>query len=427
MKVKVYPTSGCTRELRVEVEAETVAAEVDGLYHKISHEASLPGFRKGKAPLEIVRRKYKDTVREEILRDALPRFFREAVQSEKIAPIAQPRVTEFTFEEGAPMRFVAVVEVRPEFELKDYKGLKLTGPKTEVTEADVDQALLEIREQSASFVPMEGRPVKMDDMVLVDFEGRVDGTPFEGGKATRYPIAVGKGNVLKDFEDALVGMNVGEKKTFPVKFPADYPQEKMAGKGAEFTVHLHEIKERILPNLDDQLAKDVFKCESVADLRVKMAEDLKARRENDRRGRLTDQLAEQLIGAHSFDAPPSLIEMELQRLVKQAADRFQQQGVDLNKWPEDRQKDFIEQFRKPAEKNVRMSMIVDRIGEAEKIACTDEDFDQHLDRLSKALQQPKDAVRRFLDQRDQKHEIEDRIQYEKTLDFILGQSKIETA
>lgn len=427
MKVKVYPTNGCTRELRVEVETETVQAEVERLYTEISKEARLPGFRKGKAPLNVVKSKYKATVKEEILREVLPKYFREAVQEEKIEPIAQPRITEYAFEEGAPMRFVAVVEVKPEIALKDYKGLKLKKSSTDVKDADVEKALDDLREHAASFAPVEDRPVAEQDMVLIDFEGKVDGKPFEGGKANRYPVVVGQGGLLKDFEDALVGMALGQTKEFPVAFPADYPQKTLAGKTAMFTATVKEIKKKVLPALDDAFAKDAFQVETAAELKTKVKEDLQARREAESRHQVIDQLAEQLIQLHPFDVPASLVEMEHQRLSRQAVERLRAQGVDPARWGEDRQKDFVAQFLKPAERNVRMSMIVEKIGEAEGIRCEAADFDKQLEKLAKSLNQPVENLKKYIEQRNQRADIEDQVAYEKTLEFLIAKAAVEAA
>jgi trigger factor len=427
VKVKVYPTSGCTREIRVEVEADTVQSVVEGRYGEIAREAVLPGFRKGKAPLDLVRRKFKANIKDYILQESLPKYFREAVEGEKIAPIAQPRITEYSFEEGAPLRFVAAVEIKPEFSLSNYQGLKLKRGPTEVSDADVDKAVEDLREHSATFLPMTERPVRVGDLVLTDFEGRVDGVPFEGGKATRYPIDVGHGTVLKDFEDALVGMALGETKEFPVAFPGDYPKGDLAGKTAQFTATVREIKEKMLPTMDDALAKDAFKCENVADLRSKIAEDLKARRAAEQRGRMVDQLAEQLIQAHPFDLPPSLVDLEHQRLARQAVDRLKSQGAPVDTWGEKRQNEFVAQFRTSAERNVRMSMLVDRIAEAENIRCEEADYDKHLERLAQAMGQAKEAVKRYVEQRNQREDIEDRVRYEKTLDFLVEKAKVEEA
>jgi trigger factor len=427
VKIKVYPTSGCTRELRVEVEPEVVQVEVDGLYSKFSKEAALPGFRKGKAPLDLIKHKFKGHVKEEILRETLPKYFREAVANEKIEPIAQPRITEYTFEEGTPLRFVAIVEVKPDITLQNYKGLKLKKEKSDVVDADVDKALEDLREHAASFAPVEDRPVANDDMVLLDFEGKVDGKTFEGGKATRYPVVVGHGAILKDFEDALVGMTTNQTKEFPVAFPTDYPQALLAGKTAQFTATVRDIKKKVLPALDDAFAKDAFQCETLAELRSKILEDLKMRREAEVRGKVVDQLAEQLIGLHPFDAPPTLIEMEHQRLARQAVDRMKSQGADVAQWPEERQKEFVAQFLKPAERNVRMSMIIEKIGEVENIRCEAPDFDRHLEKLSKALNQPVETVKKYVDQRNQRAEVEDHVMYEKTLDLLIEKASVEAA
>jgi trigger factor len=229
---------------------------------------------------------------------------------------------------------------------------------------------------------------------------------------------------LKDFEDALVGMTPGQTKEFPVVFPADYPKTELAGKTAVFTATVHEVKEKILPRLDDAFAQEAYHCKDVAELRAKMTEDMKSRRSVEQRNKMIDQIADQLLNSHAFDVPPSLVELEHQRLVRQAVERMRTQGADVSRWGEDRQKEFVAQFAKSAERNVRMSMLVGKIADGEHIECGDVDFDTHLDKLAKALGQAKDAVKRFVEQRDQKAEIEERVRYEKALDFLIEKADI---
>jgi trigger factor len=264
-------------------------------------------------------------------------------------------------------------------------------------------------------------------MVLLDFEGKVDGKPFEGGKANRYPIVVGQGSVLPDFEQALIGMVKDQTKEFPVAFPADYPQAQLAGKTAQFTATVKDIKKKVLPALDDAFAKDAFQCETLVELRSKIKEDLQTRRESEKRGKVVDQIAEQLITLHPFDVPVSLVEMEHQRLARQAVDRIRQQGADLAKWPEERQKQFVAQFEKPAERNVRMSMIIEKIGEVEGVRCEAVDFDRHLEKLSKALNQPTENVKKYVEQNGQRAEVEDHVVYEKTLDLLIEKASVVAA
>lgn len=427
MKVNVNDVSGCTKEVHVEVPAETVQNKVDTIYGRIVQEAKLPGFRKGKAPLSAIKKQYKSAVREEMVHHELPEIFRGVLIDQKIDPVAQPQITHLQFEEGAPLKFIATVEIKPSFELKDYKGLKVKKEKTDVTEADVDKALDNVREQMAQFVPVEDRASKADDLVIVDFDGKIDGKPFEGGKASRYPVLLGSNGLLKDFESNLIGVKKGESKTFKVTFPKDYGKQDVAGKEAEFTVTLHEIKEKKLPMVDDDFAKEVGKSETVKELRTKVQEQIKSAKENEQRTKMVEQIGEALIKAIPFDVPASLVNLEQQRLVKQGVDRLRSQGIDAAKLNDEQKKEFVEGLRPVAEKNVRMALIVEKITVAENIRCDEKDVEAYYVKVAQTSNQPIEAVKRYVQQQGNMEGVKEWIQYEKTLDFLIAQSKIAAA
>jgi len=425
VKITVSAVSGCAKDVQVEVPADRVQTRVDDIYRRISQEAKLPGFRKGKVPMDVIKKEYKANVREQVLQYELPEFFREAIRDQKISPVAQPRITELNFEEGAPLKFNARVEVKPQFEIKNYKGLKIDKADQPVTAAEVDKTLEDLRERGAQFVPPadEARAAQKSDLVVLDFDGQIDGKPFPGGKASRYSVVLGSGNMLKDFEDALMGVKKGDTKTFPVKFPDDYFGKDVAGKTADFTVTIHEVKEKKLPAMDDEFAREVSGLATVAELRAKIEEDLKAHRGAEQRAKRAEQIGEKLIADHPFDVPQSLVDQEHQRLVQQGAERMQRQGLDVNKLPEGQQKEFVEKLRPVAERNVRMALIVEKISEKENIQSDAKDFDAYVEKVAKSVHQAPDVVRRYIQQQDSQESIQDFIRYEKTMDFLIAQAK----
>jgi len=427
VKVSVTKVSGCSREVQVEVPADTVQGRVDDLYGRISKDAKLPGFRKGKAPLSAIKKQYKEAVREQILQHELPEFFRTALVDEKIEPVAQPQISHLQFEEGAPLKFVATVEIKPEFQLKDYKGIKVKKEKTSVSEEEVDKALDGLREQLAQFIPVEDRPSKADDLVVVDFDGKIDGKPFEGGKASRYPVLLGSGGLLKDFETNLTGVKKEETKTFKITFPQDYGKKEVAGREAEFTVTVHEIKEKKLPVVDNDFAKDVGKSETVKEMREKLEGQIKAHKEVEQRSKMVEQIGEKLLSLHPFDVPVSLVNQEQQRLVQQGVDRLKRQGIDANKLTDDQKKEFVEKLRPVAEKNVQMALIVEKIAEAENIHSEEKDLEAYYAKVAQSSNQPVDVVKRYLKQQGEPESIKEWIQYEKALDYLIAQAKIESA
>ncbi len=426
MKVSVNDVTGCTKEITVEVPTETVQVKMDGIYQRISKEAKIAGFRKGKVPLDVIKKQYKSAAREEMVQHQLPDFFRTVLIEQKIDPVAQPQITHLQFDEGSPLKFVATVEIKPVFDLKNYKGLAVKKGKTDVVDADIDKAIDQLRNQTAQLVPTNDRATISDDWVLIDFEGEIDGKVFEGGKASRYPVLLGSQSLLKEFEDNLIGLKVGDSKTFKITFPADYGKNDIAGKEAEFTIKLHEIKAKQLPELNDDFAKAAGHAESLKDLKEKIQVQIKQGKETEQRTKMIEQIGEKLIADHKFDIPGSLINMEQQRLVQQGVERLRNQGIDVNQLPDEQKKQFVEGLRPVAEKNVHLALIVEKISSGEKIKTEEADMDAYIQKVSGNVNQPADVVRRYVQQQGNVDSIKDWIQYEKTLDFLIANSKIET-
>lgn len=427
MKVDVNDLSGCSKEVHVEVSADILQGKVDGIYQRLGKQAKMPGFRKGKVPLDVLKREYKSAVREEIVHQEVPEFFRTILIDHKIEPVTQPRITHLQFEEGSPLKFVAIVEIKPGFKLKDFKGIKVRKEPTKVTEEEVDRALEALREQMAQFVPVEDRSAKEEDLVLIDFDGKIDGKSFDGGKAARFPVLLGSQGLLKDFETQLIGMAKGASKNFKLTFPADYPKPEVAGKEAEFAVTLQEIKVKKLPAVDDEFAKDAGGGGNVKELREKLEGQLRSRKEAEQRAKMAEQVGDKLISDHPFDVPVSLVDMEQQRLVRQGVDRLRQQGLDPARLTPEQRKDFVEKLRPVAEKNVRMALIVERISEQEGVRCEDGDLDAYIQKIAQATQQPPEAVRRYLSQKGEMASTREWIRYEKTIDLLIAQAKVEAA
>ncbi len=427
MKVSVKEVSGCAREIEVEIPAEKVQERVDKLYEQISEGAKLPGFRKGKVPLTVIKKEYKSNVRDEMVKHQLPDFLRLALVEEKIDPVAEPRITHYMFEEGSPMKFMATVEVKPTFELKEYKSLKVKKEKTGVEPEEVDKTIETIRQQQADFIPVEGRAAKTDDLVIIDFEGQIDGQTFEGGKANRYPVLLGSESLLKDFEANLIGLKAGETKRFKIMFPPGYGNEKIQNKEAEFTVTLRELKEKKLMDLDDAFAMKIGKFQSLQEMKERVAADLKSHKEVEQRGKLVEQIAEKLITDHPLELPMSLVIMEQQRLIQQGVERLKNQHVDAGKWTEAQKKEFVESLRPIAQKNVHMALLVEKISEKEKIQCEPKDFDAYLVRIAQNSQQTPEAVKKYLAEQNRVESVKEWIQYEKTLDFLIASSQIDAA
>jgi trigger factor len=427
VKVSIKDGKNCSKEIEAEVSAEDIQAKVDAIYERISREAKIDGFRKGKAPMEVIQKQYKSTVRDEIIHRELPEYVRAAIQENQLTTISSPQITHLQFEEGSPLKFVAVVEIKPAFELKEYKGLKVKKEKTNVKEEDVDKALEGLREQFAQFVPVEDRSARENDLVIIDFDGKINGQTFEGGKSARFPVLLGSQSLLKDFEDNLIGLQKSENKVFKITFPQDYAKKDVAGKEVEFAVTVQEIKEKKLPVVDNEFAKNSVKCDDFKALREKLESQIKAGKEVEQRSKMVEQIGEKLIEDHPFEIPISLVNIEQQRLAQQGVSRLRNQGIDFNRLTEEQKKEFIEKLRPIAQKNVRMALIVEKIAGAENVRCEEKDLEDYYSKISENVNQPVDAVKRYIQQKGNLEGIKEWIQYEKTLDFLISVAKVTAA
>jgi trigger factor len=427
VKVSIKDGKGCTKEIEAEIPAEDIQVKVDAIYQRLSREAKIDGFRKGKAPMEVIQKQFKSSVRDEIIQRELPEYVRSVIQEKQLNVVSSPQITHLQFEEGSPMKFMVVVETKPEFELKEYKGLKVTKEKTNVKEEEVDKAIDNLREQFAQFIPVEDRSSKENDLVVIDFDGKINGQPFEGGKATRFPVLLGSQSLLKDFEENLIGLKKSENKIFKITFPQEYAKKDVAGKEVEFTVTVQEIKEKKLPVIDNEFAKNSAKCDDVKALREKLEAQIKDGKEVEQRSKMIEQIGEKLISEHPFEMPVSLMNIEQQRLAQQGVQRLRNQGVDFNKLSEKQKKEFIEKLRPIAQKNVHMAMIVEKIAEAENIQCEEKDLDAYYGKISENVNQPVDTVKRYIQQKGNPESVKEWIQYEKALDFLISVAKVEAA
>src|SRR5262245_8562063 len=258
MKVTVEEISSIKKKLLIEVSNEEYLEELDEAYKKLGKKVSIKGFRKGKIPRPILERYYKQQTETDVFTHLIEHSYVKALQEQKIEPVAAPRISDFKKDDGSALSFSAEVEIRPEVAVSNYKGIKLKKPPVDVVEEEVHRELEALRQSHAQIGPVAVEaPLQNGQIALIDFVGRIDGQPFEGGSGTGVMVEVGLNRFLADFEKGLVGMKKGEKKTVPVKFPEDYPAKELAGKQADFEMTLNDIKEKILPELNDDFARDV--------------------------------------------------------------------------------------------------------------------------------------------------------------------------
>lgn len=434
MQATIEKMEGNHAHLSVEVPKERVDEALERAYRKIARNILIPGFRKGKAPRRLVERYVgSETLLQEALDELLPEAYRDAVEATGIEPIDRPQVTDVSIDVGKPLSFKAVVEVKPEVTLGDYRAIRVKREAVAVSDEDVEQTLQQLREQQAQLVAVaeEDAVAEKGLFATIDFAGRIDGEPFEGGEAKNYVLEIGAGRLIDGFEDQLVGMKVGEQKDIQVTFPEDYGREELAGKDAVFTVTLHELKRKELPELDDEFAKSVGDFETLAALREDIKKSLTERAEADAEAQLRNQVVEQVVEQSEVDVPNVLVERRIDQLVADFTRQLATAGLTLEdylKYQEQDEQAFRDAFRERAVKDVKAELVLDAIARKEQLAPTDEELEKEAARLTGDPENVAGA-RAILADPDVRDDVRAVLYIRKTIDYLvaLATAEAETA
>jgi trigger factor len=414
----------CRRELELEIPAEEVTKAMEKVAKEFARLANVPGFRKGKAPLTLIRKRFADDIKGEVLQSLVPEKLEKAVNEQKLQPVSQPSVEKLDFNEGQPLKFTAVFEVLPQFELGNYKDLTLEMPPMEATETDVNKALEEARERASTFTPVEGRALADGDYAQL----KLSGTPSDGSEplqAESVLCHIGAEETMAPFNENLRGANTGDHKTFDAEYPADYPDPKLAGKTYHYEVDVLGVKAKTLPELNDEFAKDVSDATTLEELKTKIRENQQHQLEHQVKDMKREKVLAELVKLHEFPVPQALVDhqmdVRLQRMVRTLA----QQGVDpravnldwvsLRKRQEDRAKD-----------DVKAELIVDRIATAENIEVTDEEVQAELEHMASHSGESAEAIRASLTKDGTLDRIKSKLRSDKTLDWLAQNSQIKT-
>jgi trigger factor len=420
-KVSLETLDGCRRALRVEVPPERLAPRVEATLQELGRNVRLPGFRPGKAPRALLERRFRDHVREEVLRQAIPEHYAEALKEAAVAPVGPPTVDEVTWNEGEPLRFRAVVEVRPSIAVKDYLGVALAREKIQVEDAELNRALELLREEAATYTPMAGWPALQDDLVVIDHEGTLHGKPFKGGSAQNVNVILGAGRYLPGFEEALRGMAKGEGKEFDVEFPADYPRKDLAGRKARFRVTVREVKKKRVPELNDELAKELGEADTLAGLRDKVRERLAARKARDQEAELKGRILEKIAEANPVDLPEALVLQETQNLLQGLAQTL---GAGLQRAREEDLAVLQRQAEEEGRRRVRTSLLLEAIARQEGLTVGEDELQAEVAQMASALRQDAAGVRRALEADGRLDGIRGRLLERKALDLVWSRARL---
>jgi trigger factor len=422
MKVDVEEIEGCKRKIAVEAPADMVRREWERAWGRVQKQARLPGFRKGHVPRSLVKLHFASDVRREVAEHLIPDVYRQAVAHARVDPVNEPDLQDVRLEEGAPLSFTAIVEVKPQIALGDVTGIEVQQARRLVGDADVAEALEAMREQQAQFRAVE-RAAAPGDLAIVDYTLTPDGE--EATSATGYEFIVGGGGVLPEIDQAVAGTEVGAERRVALRFPDDYRVERLRGKPAAVVVKVVELKEKVLPTLDDEFARSVGDFDTLEAVRGAVRARLEARRDAEERRELEETIVDALLERHAFAVPDALVLRQISHQVEHARDRMRQQGVDPERVEWDYRK-IVGDLRPAAEKAVRRALLLEAIAEREGIAPTDADVDAELDKIAQAAQRPVPAVRRMMERNGDLEALRHGLRERMTLEFLIRHAAVRS-
>lgn len=420
MKVDVEEIGACKRRLQVEETPEVVQQAWERAFSRVQREAKLPGFRKGKVPRAMVKLHFSDDVRQEVARNLIPEVYRQALVETHLEPVDEPDLQEVTLEESAPLKFSAVVEIKPTIALDHYTGLTVHHTPKPFQESEVDETLSSLLEQHAEYRAVE-RPANSGDLAIIDYTLTPEG--MEPRSETGYGVVIGSGAVMPEIDEAIIGLGPGGSRHTQVRFPDDHRNEALRGVSAEADVRVSEVKEKVLPALDDEFAKTVGEFETLDALRAEVRSGLERRREQENRRALENAVLEAALAQHTFDVPEALVLRQVGHQIEHIREQMRRQGVDPERVPWDYQK-MLEEMRPGAETAVKRALLIEAIAEKESIAASDADVDAEIERLAQASQRPAPAVRAMLEQNGDLDRVRASLSEKRTLDFLIERATV---
>jgi trigger factor len=414
----------CRRELELEIPAETVQKAVARVAKEFARLARVPGFRPGKAPITLIRRRFADDIKSEVLQSLVPEQIERAVTESKLVPVTQPQIDKVDFTETGPVKFRASFEVLPEFELGQYKDLEVEIEDHKIEDADVDKGMEELRDRAATFVPVEGRAIADGDYAQL----KLKGIPAGGGEpieADSVLCHVGGEETMEPFNENLRGANTDDHKNFDVTYPSDYPDAKLQGKTYSYAVEVLGIKEKKRPELTDEFAKDVSDAQTLEELRKKMRDNLEAARTHRQNEQTREKLLAQIVKSHEFPVPEALVEHQMDSRLERTVRSLASQGVD----PRAVNVDWVALRSRQKDRSiedVKAELLLDRIATAENIEVSDEEVDKEIAVIAERSGESATAVRANLTRQGALDRMKSKIRSEKTLDWLCSNSRTRT-
>ena len=426
MSLQVEKLEKNMAKLTIEVSAEELEKALDEAYRKNKNRISIPGFRKGKAPRRMIEQVYgREVFYEDAANALIPQAYDSALEECEESIVSSPKIEVTQIEAGKPFVFTAEVALKPEVTLGKYKGVKVDKMDVEVTHEEVEAEIGRERESNARTITVEDRPVQDKDMTVIDFEGFVDGVAFEGGKGENYPLTIGSGAFIPGFEEGLIGAQIGEEVEVNVTFPEDYQASELAGKPAVFKCTVKEIKEKELPELDDEFASEVSEFDTMAEYREDVKKKLGDRKAAEAKSAKEDAVIDAVIAEAQMEIPDAMLETQQRQMVDEFAQRIQSQGLSMDQYMQftgltaDK---MLEQVKPQALKRIQSRLVMEAVAAAEKIEASEEEFEEEVKVMGEAYQLEPEKVKELLGENGKKQVKED-ICIKKAVDFVVENGK----
>ena len=414
----------CRKELELEIPADEVSKAMERVAKEFARLARVPGFRPGKAPVSLIKNRFAEDIKGEVLQKLVPQRVEKAVTEQKLTPVSQPQVDKVEYNEGQPVKFRASFEVLPEFALGNYKNLEIEMPEMQITDESVAETLAEMQQRAATFTPVEGRAVQSGDFVQV----KLHGTPEGGGdplQADSVLCHVGAEETMEPFNENLRGANVGDHKNFGVEYPADYPDAKLAGKKFHYSVDVLGVKTKTLPEINDEFAKDVSDAASLEELKKKIRDSLEHERDHRQKELQREKVLAELVKLHVFPVPDSLVEHQMDVRLERVVRSLAQQGVD----PRAVNVDWVSLRRRQEERardDVKAELVVDRIATEEKIDVTEEELQHELEHVASHGGESAEVIRARLTKQGALDRMKAKLRSDKTVDWLAQNARVKT-
>lgn len=426
MSLQVEKLEKNMAKVTIEVSAEALEKAIQGAYNKNKGKISIPGFRKGKAPRAMIEKMYgKEIFYEDAANALIPDAYADEMENCELDIVSQPKIDVIQLESGKPFIFTAEVATKPEVSLGKYKGVKVDKIEVSVTDEEINAALDKERENNARIVSVEDRAVKDGDQTVIDFEGFVDGVAFDGGKGEDYPLTIGSGSFIPGFEEQLVGAEIGKETEVNVTFPEDYQAEELKGKAAVFKCTVKEIKQKELPELNDEFAGEVSEFDTLDEYKADIKKKLEDKKAADAKAAKEDAVIDAIIEDAAMDIPEAMLATQQRQMVEDFAQRIQQQGLSIDQYfqftgltPDK----FMEQVKPQAEKRIKSRLVLEAVAAAEKIETTEEELEAELVKMAETYKMELDKIKELMGDHEKK-QMKDDLAIQKAVEFVVESAK----